>query len=89
MAISNIHRYMMIKTIVLFLVVFGVGLIIIGQIHDEVIVICQFSNMTQKFETTKREAERNSMMITVHKGSRTFMFLREGLSACYVENETS
>jgi hypothetical protein len=53
------------------------------------IVTCQFNHMTRKFQTTKREAEKDSMMITVYQGSRTFMFRRDGLSACYIEDENT
>ncbi len=55
---------------------------------DVVTVTCQFKNMTDKFTTTKSEAEAYGKMITVHKGNRTFMFLRSGLSACEVVDET-
>lgn len=75
----------------LIVVFFTIGLMMgyalrYGQ-ESEKTFICQFANMTQKFEATQRQSAGSSPMITVHQGSRTFMFRRDNLTSCYSSEE--
>ncbi len=48
--------------------------------------VCQFGNMTSKFQATEREAKGDSFMVTVSDGERTFMFRGDRFNA-YTLNE--
>ena len=84
MAISNIHK---ILASIALAIGMSIGAYQIYIAPPPPVFVCQFKNMTDKFETTRSEAVGNSYMVMVNKGGRVFMFRRDNLTACYVKFE--